>query len=61
MTFVHIQLVGDNLADDCDGKKARIDARVADAVAEETGADKTSVWVMFEEVAAGIGLSATQA
>jgi 4-oxalocrotonate tautomerase len=52
MPFVHIQLVGDNLADDPDGKKARIAARIADAIHEETGAAKISVWVVFEEIAA---------
>ena len=53
MPFVHIQLVGDNIADDPDAKKARIATKVVDAIHEETGAAKTSVWVVFEEVAAG--------
>ncbi len=53
MPFIHVQLVGDNIADDPDAKKARIAAKVADAIHEETGTAKTSIWVVFEEVKAG--------
>ena len=53
MPFVHIQLVADTIADDSQAKKARIAAKIADALHEETGTAKTSVWVVFEEVAAG--------
>ena len=52
MPWVNIKIVGENIADDPQGKKARIAARVADAIHEETGAAKTSVWVVFEEIAA---------
>ena len=53
MPFVNIQLVRDNTADAPAAKKARIAAKVADAIAEETGVAKGSVWVVFDEVSAG--------
>jgi 4-oxalocrotonate tautomerase len=53
MPFVNIQLVGDTIAADPKGKKAAIAEKVAEAIHEATGAAKTSIWVVFDEVAAG--------
>jgi 4-oxalocrotonate tautomerase len=52
MPMVNIQLVSDGIADDPEGKKARIAEKVAAAISEAAGVPKSSVWVVFEEVAA---------
>jgi 4-oxalocrotonate tautomerase len=52
MPIVNIQLVRDGIADDPEGKKARIAEQVAAVVSEVAGLPKSSVWVVFEEVAA---------
>jgi 4-oxalocrotonate tautomerase len=52
MPMVNIKIVRENIGADPEAKKARIAARVADAISEETGIAKTSVWVVFDEVAA---------
>jgi 4-oxalocrotonate tautomerase len=50
--MVNIQLVREAIAADPEAKKASIAEKVAAAVSEATGLPKTSVWVVFEEVAA---------
>ena len=52
MPVVNIQLVREAIAADPEAKKAAIAEKVAAAVSEATGLPKTSVWVVFEEVAA---------
>ena len=52
MPMVNIQLVREAIAADPEAKKAAIAAKVAAAISETTGLPKTSVWVVFEEVAA---------
>ncbi|MDR3470309.1 MAG: 4-oxalocrotonate tautomerase family protein [Devosia sp.] len=52
MPFVNIRLVKEVIADDPDGKKAKIAQRVVAAITETTGLADSDVWVVFEEVAA---------
>ena len=52
MPFVNIRIVREVIAADPEGKKARIAAKVADAINETTGVGKDDIWVVFEEVAA---------
>jgi len=52
MPFVSIKYVKENIADDPEGKMARIADRVSRAVAEEMGVGPDSVWVGFEPLTA---------
>ena len=52
MPMVNIQIVREAIAADPEAKKAAIAEKVATAISEATGMSKTSVWVVFEEVAA---------
>jgi 4-oxalocrotonate tautomerase len=52
MPFVNIQMVREVIADDPEGKKAKIAEKIATAISETTGLGKDDVWVVFEEVAA---------
>lgn len=50
MPFCNIRIVRDVIADDPEGKKARISKAVTDAIRAEVG--NKDVWIVFEEVAA---------
>lgn len=52
MPFVNIRLVKEVIADDPEGKKAKIAGRIVAAISETTGIADNDVWVVFEEVAA---------
>ncbi len=52
MPFVNIRIVREVIADDPEGKKAKIAEEIATAISETTGVGKDDVWVVFEEVAA---------
>lgn len=52
MPFVNIRLVREVIADDPEGKKAKIAAGVVKTVNEVTGIGADDIWVVFEEVAA---------
>ncbi len=52
MPMVNIQIVREAIAADPEGKKASVAEKVAAAISEATGLPKTSVWVVFEEIAA---------
>ena len=52
MPFVNIRIVREVIADDPQGKKARIAEKVVAAISEGAGVRKDDVWVVFEEVAA---------
>ena len=52
MPFVNIRLVKEVIADDPEGKKARIAKGIVSTITETTGLSHDDVWVVFEEVAA---------
>ena len=52
MPFVNIRIVREVIADDPQGKKARISKAVTDSIMAATGLTQNDVWVVFEEVAA---------
>ena len=52
MPFVNIRMVGEVIADDPEGRKARIAKGVVQAVVDGTGLTSDDVWVVFEEVKA---------
>lgn len=52
MPFVNIRLVRQAIAPDAEAKKRRVAAKVAAALAEETGLPPSEVWIVFEEVEA---------
>ena len=52
MPMVNIQIVREAIAADPEAKTAAIAHKVVAAITEATGLPKTSVWVVFEEVAA---------
>lgn len=52
MPMVNIKIVREALAADPEAKKAAIAEKVAAAISTATGLPKTSVWVVFDEVAA---------
>ena len=51
MPMVNIQIVREAIAADPEAKKASIAEKVVAAISDATGLPKTSVWVVFEEVA----------
>jgi 4-oxalocrotonate tautomerase len=52
MPFVNIQLVREKIADDPAGKKDKMARGVVEAIHKTTGIPASSIWVVFEEVAA---------
>lgn len=52
MPFVNIRIVREAIADDPEGKKARIGREIARTISETTGLAETDVWVVFDEVPA---------
>lgn len=52
MPFVNIRLVKEVIADDPEGKKTAIAAKVTEAIKEATGLGDSDVWIVFEEVLA---------
>ena len=50
LPFVSIRMIGDKIADDPVGKKAKIAAGVVRAITEVTDLTDEDVWVVFEEV-----------
>jgi 4-oxalocrotonate tautomerase len=52
MPFVSIRLVREAIADDPEGKKAKMGKEIAKTISETIGLAETDVWIVFEEVAA---------
>ena len=52
MPFVNIRIVKEVIAADPAGKKEAIAKAVTEAIRQQTGVDPSSIWVVFEEVAA---------
>jgi 4-oxalocrotonate tautomerase len=52
MPFVNIRIVREVIADDPEGKKAKIAKGVVATINQTTGIPENDVWVVFEEVAA---------
>lgn len=52
MPFVSIRIVREVIADDPEGKKARIARGVVDTISSTTGIAEDDIWVVFEEIAA---------
>lgn len=50
MPFVNIRIVKEVIADDPEGKKSAIAAKVVRAINEVTAIASDDVWVVFEEV-----------
>jgi 4-oxalocrotonate tautomerase len=52
MPMVNIQIVRETIADDPEGKKAAIAAKVTAAIVETAGVRPEAVWVVFDETPA---------